>query len=125
MKKLFISCPMKGRTREAIEESMEVMKQIAESMWGEELEFIQTYIDINPPKDTHEGLWYLGKSIEKMAEADYFIGCCNADVIRGEGEFTGCEVERHAAIGYGIPNKIISCRDFNCFADIWKNTEGE
>ena len=119
-KKLFISCPMNGRTTEAIVKSMEVMKQVAEIMWEEELEFIQTYIEEDAPEGVNAGLWYLSKSIEKLAEADYFIGCSNVDVISGEGEFTGCEIERHAAIGYGIPNICINCRDFKCFDDIGK-----
>lgn len=34
MKKLFISCPMKGRSQEAIEASMAKMKKIAEAVWG-------------------------------------------------------------------------------------------
>lgn len=113
MKKLFISCPMQGRTRDAIEESMKSMKKIAEIMWGEELEFIQTYIDDDPPENVNSGLWYLSKSIEKMSESDYFIGC--------DTEFTGCNIEKNAAIAYGIPTKIINCRDFNCFDDICKN----
>lgn len=119
-KKLFISCPMNGRTKEDIEASIETMHKVAGIMYGKELEVIQTYIEEDAPEGVNAGLWYLSKSIEKLAEADYFIGCSNVDVISGEGEFTGCEIERHAAIGYGIPNRCINCRDFKCFDDIGK-----
>lgn len=37
MKKLFISCPMRGRTEYAIKASMEQMHRIAEAVFGEEL----------------------------------------------------------------------------------------
>ena len=60
MKKLFISCPMKGRTREAIEESFNTMHKIAEIMRGEKLEVIQSYIEDEPPEGVNERIWYLG-----------------------------------------------------------------
>ena len=44
MKKLFISAPMKGRTEAQIRATMEQMHHIAEAVFGEELEVIQTYI---------------------------------------------------------------------------------
>lgn len=40
MKKLFISCPMKGRTEENIRKSMEKMHKIAEAVFEQELEVI-------------------------------------------------------------------------------------
>lgn len=117
--KLFISCPMKGRTKDDIEISIDAMHKAAEIMFDKKLEVIQSYIEENAAEGVNAGLWYLSKSIEKMAEADYFIGCSN--VVSGEGEFAGCEIERHAAIAYGIPNSCINCRDFKCFDDITKN----
>lgn len=44
MKKLFISCPMKGRTEENISKSMDQMHKIAEIIFDQELEAIPTYI---------------------------------------------------------------------------------
>lgn len=98
MKKLFISCPMKGRTEENIRNSMERMHKIAEATFGEELEVIPTYIEHTPPENVKQALWYLGESIKKMAEADYFIG------IHFESAFAGCGVERNVASEYGIPS---------------------
>ena len=56
MKKLFISCPMKGRTEENIRKSMEKMHKAAEAVFEEEFEVIPSYIEDNPPKDSHEAV---------------------------------------------------------------------
>lgn len=74
MKKLFISCPMRNRTEYAIKASMEQMHRIAEAVFGEELEVIPTYFEGDPPENSNQALWYLGESIKKMSEANYFIG---------------------------------------------------
>lgn len=98
MKKLFISCPMKGRTEENIRKSMEKMHKIAEIVFGEELEVIPSYIEDEPPENVvNRGIWYLGKSILMIAEADFFIGVDYSDV------FKGCNVERNIAEEYNIP----------------------
>ena len=98
MKKLFISCPMKGRTEENIRDSMARMHKIAEAYFGQELEVIPTYIEDNPPANINPAVWYLGESIKKLAEADFFIG------ITYTSGFTGCAIERDVARWYGIPN---------------------
>lgn len=54
MKKLFISVPMKGRTEAQIRATMEQMHHIAEAVFGEELEVIQTYISDDPPADANK-----------------------------------------------------------------------
>ena len=67
MKKLFISCPMRKRSKEDIRktfellhkvaEAMEQMHHIAEAVFGEELEVIQTYISDDPPADANRAVW--------------------------------------------------------------------
>lgn len=101
MKKLFISCPMKGRTDEAIKESMKKMHKIAEAVFSEELEPIDTYIH-EEPKTKNNALFYLGESIKMLADADYFIG-----VYFDDFEHHGCYIERIAAIRYDIPYFLI------------------
>lgn len=101
MKKLFISCPMKGRTEENIRNSMERMHKIAEAMFGEEMEVIPTYIAGKAPDTTHRRVWYLGESIKMMSEADYFIG------VNYESAFPGCNIERDVAMSYGIPTTFV------------------
>ena len=58
MKKLFISCPMKNRSKENIRMTFDRLHKIAEAVFGESLEVIPTYIEDNPPKCKTEGLWY-------------------------------------------------------------------
>lgn len=96
MKKLFISCPMKGRTKENIKKSMEQMHKIAEIMFDQKLEVIPTYIEDAPHANSNEGVWYLGRSIQLMAEADFFIGVGYTEF------FKGCNIERQIAHEYKI-----------------------
>lgn len=104
MKKLFVSCPMKGRTEENIRKSMEKMHKIAEIVFEQELEVIPTYIEDNPPECKEQRLWYLGKSIQMMADADYYIG------VRYCG-FDGCEVENTVARYYGVKATYVDVED--------------
>ena len=97
MKKLFISCPMKGRTEENIKRSMEKMHKIAEIVFDQEVEVIPSCIEEDPPQTNDKRLWYLGKSIQMMAEADYFIG------LRWTDFYDGCAVETITAERYEIP----------------------
>ena len=101
MKKLFISCPMKGRTEENIKKSMEKMHRIAEIVFDQELEVIPSYIEDNPPENSNQAIWYLGKSIQLLAEADFFIGIDWCDF------YKGCEVERTVANRYGIKSTYV------------------
>ena len=105
MKKLFISVPMNGRTEENIRKSMEKMHKIAEAVWEQKLEVIPSYIVIDPPQNVKQALWFLGKSIQTMAEADYFIG------IEYTNLFHGCDIERDAAFNYGIPRFLVPIKD--------------
>ena len=68
MEKLFISCPMRGRTDEEIKATMEQMHRIAEAVFDTEFEVIPTYIEEDAPECASQRLWYLGESIKKMAE---------------------------------------------------------
>ena len=97
MKKLFISCPMKGRTEENIKKSMEQMHKIAEITFGEKLEVINSYYDGEAPNRTNLAVWYLGRSIMLMSEADYFVG-----IGYGSDFYHGCEIESRVAQLYGI-----------------------
>lgn len=103
MKKLFISCPMKNRSEENIRMTFDRLHKIAEAVYGESLEVIPTYIEDNPPKCRTEGLWYLGKSIELLAQADYFIGICGDNAF----QYNGCTVEIDAAKLYGVPVHLV------------------
>ena len=116
MKKLFISVPMKDRTEEAIRTSMEKMHKIAEATVGEELKVIPSYIEDNPPKDAKEAVWYLGRSIQMMSEADYMV--CINDM----WEYSGCLTERDVAERYGI--RMIRVSAIYVAPDILNKREG-
>ena len=105
MKKLFVSVPMKGRTEEEIKASIQKMKKIAEIYEGEELELIDSYIENNPPKDSKEAVWYLGESLQKLAQADIFVG------INEAYDWNDCYIERDTAQRYGIKTYIVQARD--------------
>lgn len=106
MKKLFISCPMKGRTEENIKKSMERMHKFAEIIFDQELEVIPSYIEHTPPENNNQAVWYLGESIKKLAEADFFIGVEYTDF------FKGCEIEARVAREYGIRSTYVNIREF-------------
>ncbi len=105
MKKLFISAPMKGRTEAQIRTTMAQMHHIAEAVFQEELEPIETYISDGPPENSNTALWCLGESIKRMAEADYFIG-----IYDEEKGFRGCAIESQAARSYNLPSFIVNLR---------------
>ena len=101
MKKLFISCPMKGRTEENIRNSMERMHKMAEAFFGQELEVIPSYIPDRAPDTVNRRIWYLGESIKMLSQADYYIG------VRYSDAFPGCCVENDVSQRYGIPNFFV------------------
>ena len=103
MKKLFISCPMKGLTDEMIKANREKMHKIAEIVFDKKLEVIQSYIPPEAPEGTMTPLWYLGRSIQMMSEADYYIGVNSFYRSR----HNGCEIENTIAHMYGIRSYFI------------------
>ena len=104
MKKLFVSVPMKKRTTEEILDSVEKMHKIAEAIVGEELELIDSFIPDNAPENSKQALWYLGKSLEKLAEADIFIS------VEDRYDFNGCYIEAIAAQRYNIQSLFVDAR---------------
>ena len=98
MKKVFISCPMRGREEKNIKGSMERMFVLAQ-LAHPDAEMIDSYIEDFPDEamnDNQKRIWYLSKSIEKLAEADVLIS------FDGAYNHPGCKVERAVAIEYGI-----------------------
>lgn len=98
MKKLFISQPMKGKTDDEILTERKKAVKEAEKELGEPVEIIDSFfqgapVDANP-------LWFLGKAIEALSNADiaYFAN--------GWKEARGCNIEHQCALVYGI--KIIA-----------------
>ena len=100
MKKLFISQPMRGLTDEEILKAREEIRVRAEHAIGEPVELIDSFIK-DYPKEINKSIpvWYLGKSIQFLSQADiaYFGGNWR--------NARGCKIEHEVARTYGI--KII------------------
>ena len=104
MKKLFVSVPMKGRTEEEIKASIAKMKAIAEIYEGEKLELIDSYIPDMPKGIKNLPVWCLGRSLQKLSEADVFMG------ILDSYDWNGCCIESQTAERYGIKcYGVLSC----------------
>ena len=95
MKKLFISQPMRGLTDEEILKVREEIRIRAEKTIGEPVELIDSFIEDYPGEINKSiPVWYLGKSIQFLSQADiaYF----------GEGwkNARGCKIEYQKGFGY-------------------------
>ena len=94
MKKLFISQPMRGKTNEEILAVRAKAIASAERNLGEQVEVIDSFFR-DAPADANP-LWYLGKSIELMADADVVYFASDWE------NYRGCRIENECAIEYGI-----------------------
>ena len=92
--KVFISQPMNGKSDEQI---LSVRQKAIESVKGnynEDVEVIDSFFQ-NAPHDA-KPLWFLGKSLELMADADVVF------FAKGWEDARGCRIENECAIAYGI-----------------------
>ena len=97
MKKLFISQPMRGLTDEEILKVRQEIKVKAEKKIGEKVEIINSFIKDYPGEiNKSVPVWYLGKSIQFLSQADiaYFGGDWR--------NARGCKIEHEIASSYGI-----------------------
>ena len=103
MKKVFLSVPMKGRTKENIEKSLEKMRAITKvALENEEIEFINTLVEEKPPYETNnQAVWYLGKSIELLSQADILVCVDTPYWMRAHG----CENEKRIFQDYMNTNR--------------------
>lgn len=94
MKKLFISQPMRGKTDEEILVVRKQAIESAEKLVGEPVEVIDSFFQDAPAGA--KPLWFLGKSLELLADADvvYFAP--------GWEEARGCKIEHTCAVEYSI-----------------------
>ena len=100
MKKLFISQPMHGKTDEKIEAERVKAIEEAKAVLKEDVEVIDSFFK-GAPVDA-KPLWFLGKSIELLSQADivYFAKDWN--------KYRGCKIEHMCAIEYDL-NIIERC----------------
>lgn len=95
-KRVFISQPMNGKSDEEIKAERDKAVEYTKTKFGDNIEILDSFIDEDNPPFTNAGLWYLGKSLLILSEADvaYFIS--------GWEEARGCMLEHECAIKYGI-----------------------
>lgn len=96
MMKVFISQPMRDKTNEQIKSERKRAVQIIKEKYGEiNVEILDTFFE-NAPAKAYP-LWYLGKSIQFLGQADvaYFIGDWK--------QYRGCRTENFIAKEYNIP----------------------
>lgn len=95
--KIFISQPMNGLTTEQIISNRNIIISKINKVLKDDFEIIDSLLyDPVPSEIKHEGVYYLGKSIELMATADvaYFA--------EGWDKTRGCIIEETIARKYGI-----------------------
>ena len=95
--KVFVSQPMKGKTKEKILEERERVKRTLDGYFrGNPYTIIDSVL--TPPKNsTNEALWCLGRSMQLLSEADVAIFAEGWELARG------CWLEHECCIRYGIP----------------------
>lgn len=93
-KKVFVSQPMRDKTNEEILAVRQEALEKAKGFLGCEVELIDSFFKDAP----HEAkpLWYLGKSLELLSEADVAV------FATGWNEYRGCNIEHLCCSRYGI-----------------------
>jgi len=94
--KVFISQPMVDKTdAQILDERNKAIEKIKNTYSDESVEIIDSFIEDAP--DNASPLWFLGKSVQFLAEADlaYFIGDWR--------KYRGCKAENYLAKAYDIP----------------------
>ena len=93
MTKVFISQPMKDKTNQEIEQERKEIIEKVRKYFGE-IEVIDSFFKDTP--HNAKPLWFLGKSLELLSNADVIILGKNRERARG------CRIEHECAIQYGI-----------------------
>lgn len=95
--KVMISQPMKGRTNEEI---IEERSKVVDFLKEHNFEIVDNIFDYENSQIKDKAVFYLGKSIEKMAEVDAVV------FMKGWETARGCTLEYDVARLYG---KIVIC----------------
>lgn len=101
--KVFISQPMKGKTKEEIFKERDKAVESIKAKVSEPIEIIDNFLD-DAPKDAN-ALWYLGESIKRLSTAELAYFC------KGFEEARGCKIEYECALAYQIETVILSYED--------------
>ena len=93
--KVFISQPMKGRTDKEILEERDAVIEYLKQKYGD-ISIIDSFLDIEPPEVKTTPVFYLGKSIQLLSEADLCV------VVGDVSGNNGCQIEMEVCKRYGI-----------------------
>ena len=106
---VFISTPFGEKTYDQIQrEFLRVRRIVANKINNKWIRVIPSYILLDPPEPcTCDGLWYLGKSIEKLAKADLVVFTPEWDKARG------CIIEHRCAELYKLPIMELTKEDYD------------
>lgn len=99
MKKVMVSQRMNGVEDSVIKETRKrIINYVSSTMFPDEkVEIVDSYVEEYPPDNIpNKAVWYLGKSIQKLAEADLLV------VESGAEDARGCKIEMDVARAYGI-----------------------
>ena len=103
MKKVFVSIPLKGRTKEEIQDSLDKIKAAVEGLLDTEVELLhqdpKDIPDFGGGEDADDNLEFLSKDIELMADADYFV------TIEDNWDYRHCYIEEDIFRKYKNANK--------------------
>ena len=92
--KVFISQPMRDKTDEEIKTEREKAVSIIKEKYNQDVEIIDSFFE-NAPHNA-KPLWFFGKSLELLADADVAYFCKDWELYRG------CRIEHICAKEYGI-----------------------
>lgn len=92
--KVFISQPMRDKTDEQIKEEMAKAVNRIKETYNEDVEIIDSFFEKAP--HNAKPLWFLGKSLELLADADIAYFCKDWE------KYRGCKIEHTCAEEYGI-----------------------
>lgn len=98
MKKVFISQPMRDKSKEDIELERAYLIQYAREHFGNDIEIIDSYFEDFP--ENAKPMYFLGKAIELLSKADIAIFAKEFEKSRG------CYIENMCAHKYGIDEII-------------------
>lgn len=100
--KVFISQPMKGRTDKEILEERDAVIEFLKQRYGD-ISIIDSFLDISePPEVKTAPVFYLGKSIQLLSDADLCV------VVGDVSDNHGCQIEIEVCKRYGIDLTQIS-----------------
>ena len=92
MKRVFVSIPMRGRSRDSIREESERLLTLAAAELKDDVVWVRNCW----AGKWDSPLWSLGESLKRMSTADYVV------FAQGWHGSSGCQIEHQCALLYGI-----------------------